>query len=155
MTDGLAPLSLDFLHALKARVGGAARARVEAEIARRIAPPAEPVSEKDFEAQVIAECTRLGFDVVKLSQPQRPVGMTEGIPDLYLRHPRRRLRLWCEVKAPDGRIRPAQKRWHAAEREAGGEVITVWTMADLYDEMRARGFEVSAEIATPKSKGAA
>lgn len=151
MTD-LAPLSLDLLHALKARVGGAARARVEAEIARRIAPP--PSSEKDFEAQVIAECARLGFDVVKMSQPQR-VMATVGTPDLYLRHPTRRIRLWCEVKAPGGRVRPAQKRWHVAEREAGGEVITVWTMADLYDELRARGFEVSAPYSDTKTKGAA
>lgn len=134
-----ADLTLDQLHELKTRVGGSPREAVEAEIARRVAPPVEPASEKDLESRVIAELRRRGWCVTKLSQPQKPVGMTEGVPDLYAVHPGLRRRLWCEVKAPGGRLRPKQKAWHAKEREAGGDVIVVWSMRDLLDELDARG----------------
>lgn len=111
-------------------------------VSRKIGRDAEDELEKVVEGDVIAELAKVGFDVVKLSQPQKPKGMTEGTPDLYARHPGRKLRVWIEVKRKDGRVRPKQKLWHKVERDAGGEVWLVWSLRDLHDELRGKGFAV-------------
>src|SRR5690606_35729707 len=65
--------------------------------------------------------------------------MTAGIPDLYARHPRWKLRLWIEVKTPRGRVRPAQAAWIEAERAAGGHAIVARSVSDVLDALREAG----------------
>ena len=81
---------------------------------------------------------RMGFGVTKTSQPRASM-VTEGIPDLYARHPRWGLRVWIEVKAGTNRPSAVQTAWHAAEREAGGTVLVVWSVEDLIRELKALG----------------
>ena len=96
-------------------------------------------SEKAIERDVINAAETLGFAVSKTSQPQRPVGMTVGIPDLYMAHPRWRLRLWVECKGPGNTPTEAQRAWHDTEREAGGNVCVVTSVADLIENLKAMG----------------
>ncbi len=109
-----------------------------ARLPRRSSVPNELQREKDVEQDIDAELVRLGFDVTRLSQPRRSM-QTEGIPDRYARHVAKRMRLWIEVKQPGGTVSADQKRWHKTERAAGGDVITVWSVQDLHEELEARG----------------
>jgi hypothetical protein len=148
-------LTLEQLHELKTKVGPAAQEKIQEAILRKagnVLPsasrrrksgiPEDLQREDEVENDVIVELEALGFDVVKLSQHGRPKGMTEGIPDLYARHVGRRLRVWIEVKQATGDVRPEQKRWHKTERDAGGEVWTVWCLRDLREFLTAKGFAV-------------
>lgn len=94
--------------------------------------------EKRLQHQIRRALETLGFDVTSTSQPQRAM-MTAGIPDLYARHPRWKLRLWIEVKTPRGRVRPAQAAWIEAERAAGGHAIVARSLGDVLDALRAAG----------------
>ncbi len=156
ITD-LGTLDLDNLHALKAMVGDAGRARIEVEITKRTGPGGNPAAvklpkrssvplelqrEKDVEQDIDSELIRLGFDVTRFSQPRKTM-QTEGIPDRYACHVARKIRLWIEVKQPGGGVSPDQKRWHRTERSSGGDIIVVWSIQDLHDELRARGIEIT------------
>lgn len=104
----------------------------------------DPRSEKQVEADIIEALQTLGFSVVKLSQAQRPVGMTEGTPDIYARHLAWQLRVWVEVKRPrGGRVSLAQLAWHAAERAAGGAVVVARTVGELVKELKALGAPIT------------
>lgn len=94
--------------------------------------------EKRLQWEIRRALETLGFDVTSTSQPQRAM-MTAGIPDLYARHPRWKLRLWIEVKTPRGRVRPAQAAWIEAERAAGGHAIVARSLGDVLDALRAAG----------------
>lgn len=147
-TVDLETAPLELLHAMRAAAGVAYREKIEAAITRRSTPalparsrvPEHLKREDDFEAEVIDELERLGFVVTKTSQKNRPKGITKGTPDLYARHVARKRRLWIECKWDRGVVSDDQKRWHQVERDAGGDVIAVWTMSDLQDELKARGF---------------
>src|SRR5690606_3241828 len=65
---------------------------------------------------------QLGCDVTLSSQPFR-ARQTRGIPDMYVRHPRWRVRLWVEWKAGRNDTTADQAAWIAAERAAGGNAI--------------------------------
>src|SRR5690606_34125804 len=103
--------------------------------------------EKRLQQQIRRALEMLGFDVTSTSQPQRAM-MTAGIPDLYARHQRWRIRLWIEVKTPKGRIRPAQAAWIEAERAAGGHAIVARSVGDVLDALR----ELGAPIETPTGR---
>src|SRR5690606_21130381 len=94
--------------------------------------------EKRLQLEIRRALETLGFDVTSTSQPQRAM-MTAGIPDLYARHPRWKLRLWIEVKTPKGRIRPAQAAWIEAERAAGGHAIVARSLADVIEALKEIG----------------
>lgn len=94
--------------------------------------------EKRLQWEIRRALETMGFDVTSTSQPQRAM-MTAGIPDLYARHPRWRIRLWIEVKTPRGRVRPAQAAWIEAERAAGGHAIVARSVGDVLDALRAAG----------------
>lgn len=94
--------------------------------------------EKAVERDIMRALETLGFDVVKMSQPQRAI-CTPGTPDLYARHPAWSLRLWVEVKSARGYVSPHQRAWHESERACGGIVITAWSVADLIAGLRAAG----------------
>jgi len=145
-----AKMDLEQLHALKRRVDptGPHFEKISAAIEAKIAPTPkyrpsqvrlELQDEGDVEQDVDAELDRLGFDITRFSQPRRSK-QTEGIPDRYARHRLRKCRLWIEVKQPGGTVSDDQKRWHKTERDSGGDVVTVWSVRDLHDELRARGF---------------
>lgn len=99
--------------------------------------------EKQIEADIIKALRTLGFLVSKTSQPRASM-MTPGIPDLYAAHPRWRLRLWIEVKAPKGRTSPQQDLWHAIERDSGGTVIIARSTSDLVTELQKLGAPLAA-----------
>jgi hypothetical protein len=107
--------------------------REEAEVSASAAP------EKRVEADCIKALKTMGFYVSKMSQPQRARGMSRGIPDLYAAHPRWQIRTWIEVKAGKGKPSAYQLAWHRGEREAGGNVTVVWSVADLVAELRKLG----------------
>jgi hypothetical protein len=94
--------------------------------------------EKEVEADIDRTLKALGFEVTRFSQP-RASKQTLGIPDRYARHARLGLRLWIEVKAGKNRLSRHQEAWHVAERAAGGHVVTVWSVQDLVEELRALG----------------
>lgn len=96
-------------------------------------------TEKHIEAGIVRDLRALGCAVTKTSQHGKPLGMTEGLPDLYASHPRWQIRLWIEVKTARGRLRPAQADWHARERAAGGTVIVARSTADVIGAFRALG----------------
>lgn len=80
----------------------------------------------------------MGWHVSKFSQPRNTM-QTPGIPDLYARHWRLKLRVWIEVKAPGNGPTLAQRQWHRDERECGGEVLIVRSVDELVEDLRALG----------------
>lgn len=105
---------------------------------RRSAP------EKAVQRAVADALARMGFRVSDLSQPRASM-QTPGLPDLYAHHPRWRICLWVEVKAPRGRLSPTQAAWHEAERAAGGTVVVARSAADLIEPLRALGAPIQTE----------
>lgn len=79
--------------------------------------------EKAVERDIVRFLGALGFVVSKTSQPQKPVGMTKGLPDLYATHPDWQLTLWIECKRPGGQPTEAQEAWHRTARDAGNLVL--------------------------------
>lgn len=86
--------------------------------------------EKRLTHRVVGNLEGLGFAVSKTSQPQKPVGMTEGIPDLHSIHTVTG-DVWWEVKVGGNDLTPAQRAWHHRHRRRGGLVFTVWSVADV------------------------
>lgn len=103
--------------------------------------PDELKRESDFEQDVDARLEALGFEITRLSQP-RASKQTPGISDRYVRHVGRKMRIWIEIKWGRNELTPQQKRWQQTERDAGGDAIAIWTMQDLEDELRHRGFDI-------------
>lgn len=81
-------------------------------------------SEKQVMHHVKAVLALHGYFVDDMSQPRRSM-MPIGLPDIYARHPSRRIRLWVECKAGRNKPTEAQEDWHAVERAAGGLVFVV------------------------------
>lgn len=100
--------------------------------------------EKDEERAIISAAQQLGFHVYKTSQPQPAVGMTKGLPDLYLSHPKLELRLWWEVKREGNTPTEHQSRFAKRIQEAGG--TCEWgTFDDFLEWCEARGLYEAAE----------
>lgn len=85
------------------------------------------LSEKKVEAQIISLYRQFGVWVVKTSQPQKPQGMTIGIPDLrcYFRRndPASILTWWHEVKGYRKQPSKGQREFHETVRSFNEEVI--------------------------------
>ena len=99
---------------------------------RRAAP------EKRLMWRAKRELEKLGFDVTLFSQPFRAL-QTRGIPDMYIRHPRWKIRLWIEWKAGKNKTTPHQAAWIAAENAAGGHAIVARSLCDVLDALRQAG----------------
>ena len=84
------------------------------------------------------ELEKLGCDVTLFAQPFR-ARQTRGIPDMYVRHGRWRIRLWVEWKAGRNDVTPHQAAWLAAEREAGGHAIIARSVDDVLRALREMG----------------
>jgi hypothetical protein len=82
------------------------------------------MSEKDVQKAIKDVAALHGYMISDLSQPRASM-QTLGLPDLYLQNPRRKLRLWVEVKREKGKLSEAQMRWHEAETAAGGMVAVL------------------------------
>lgn len=95
--------------------------------------------EKHVEAEMIKNLRTLGFGVTKTSQPRSSM-ITIGTPDLYVVHPRYRIRLWIEVKSRERLPSLAQQEWHRVEREAGGNVLVAWSWRMVWDELVRLGY---------------
>jgi hypothetical protein len=105
-----------------------------------VSPPDDRPEQARYEA-IVDTALRLGCDVTRFAQA-RASKQTPGIPDLYLRHGRARIRLWAEIKTDAGGLSEPQRRWHRTELDAGGDVVTLRTEADLVDALAARGLGV-------------
>ncbi len=85
------------------------------------------LNEKKVEAMVMSLYRQFGVWVVKTSQPQKPAGMTIGIPDLrcYFRRndPDSIISWWHEVKSYRKKPTPGQEEFHAMVRSFNEEVI--------------------------------
>ena len=103
--------------------------------------------EKRLQWEIRRELQKLGCEVCDMTQP-RATMLPLGLPDLYARHPRWKLRLWIEVKTPRGRVRPAQAAWIEAERAAGGHAIVARSVGDVLDALR----DLGAPIETPTGR---
>lgn len=81
--------------------------------------PRLPVpTEKAVEAWVIDLFRKCGLYVWKTSQPRSSM-ITEGLPDLWVFCPRRKLAFWWEVKRPGGKLTPIQQRFRDLCLECG------------------------------------
>ena len=65
------------------------------------------------------------------------LGMVAGVPDLVLVHEGRAL--FFEVKAPDGRLRPAQKLFLERAHAAGAKAAVVRSIDDVRAALQAWG----------------
>jgi hypothetical protein len=90
------------------------------------------LSEKDFQAQIIALATVYGWLCYHTYDSRR---CQAGYPDLALCHPRGEY-LLVELKTDKGRLRPAQRQWIDALRSAGIETW-IWRPKD-FDQIVAR-----------------
>lgn len=144
---------LETLVRLKGQVGPVARAEIQAAIDKKESKGKKPKyrysstpehlrTEKDVEQDIDAELELFGFDITRLSQP-RASKQTRGIPDRYAQHRGRKLRIWIELKTPDGKASADQKRWHKQEREAGGLVWIIRSIEDLHGYLVDYGFDVT------------
>ena len=94
--------------------------------------------EKALDARIMDALERLGFFVTRLQQPRRS-GVTAGVPDLFAVHVGWRLAVWIELKAKGRKRNMAQDHWHATVQAAGQHVLTVYSVADLVEGLRACG----------------
>lgn len=74
--------------------------------------------------------TVLGFDYWSLSQA-RATRQTAGWPDCFFTHPAKRLAVWYEAKAPNGKQSDAQKEFQRHVTQCGYEYV-VGTASELY-----------------------
>lgn len=72
----------------------------------------------------------LGFHVSRFQQT-RASRQTIGVPDLWIGHPGWQLSGWLELKAPGGRLSPAQRAWHATAHASGARVAVVHDRDEL------------------------
>jgi len=89
-------------------------------------------SEKEIQSDIRRLLELHGYQVDDMSQPRRSM-MPVGLPDLRARHVKREERFWVEVKRPGNAPTSAQREWHEAEREAGGEVYVVTSAAQMHE----------------------
>lgn len=88
------------------------------------------------------ELEKLGFHVTLTMQPQRAM-MTPGIPDMYLRHPRWKIRMWVEAKAGKNTATRDQIAWAQTELEAGGLWILAYSLDDILAAARKAGAPIT------------
>ncbi len=85
--------------------------------------------ERDIEAYLVREVEKRGGTCEKFSSPSRrhvPDRIVSDRPDHIV---------YVEVKAPNGRLTPGQKRDHARRRARGFKVFVVYSTADVSDFM--------------------
>ena len=94
--------------------------------------PAPTFTEKQWQAQVVAEARRFGFQVLWTHDSRHsPAGM----PDLVLIHPQRRIVAFRELKTDRGKLGPEQRAVIDALAEAGADVA-VWRPAQATEIWR-------------------
>lgn len=85
------------------------------------------LKEKKIEAMTVSLYKQFDVWVIKTSQPQKPRGMTVGIPDLrcYYRYPETGATIswWHEVKRWNEKPTDGQREFHALARSYDEEVI--------------------------------
>ena len=84
------------------------------------------ISEKDFSQEVVELAEALGWTVFRTHDSRHS---PDGEPDLRMVHPVLRRVVWAELKAANGKLRPAQLTAIETLRQAGAEVY-VWQPAD-------------------------
>lgn len=97
--------------------------------------------EKQIQRDIINALRQLGFDVNDLTQPRRTM-MPRGLPDLYVRHRHWGIRLFIEVKRPEGKTSPFQDYWIETELAAGGNAIVARNIDDILTELRRLGCKI-------------
>jgi hypothetical protein len=84
-----------------------------------------PLTEKQFQAQVVEMAKWLGWDVFYDTQPK---GSVKGWPDLTLMRPPRLV--FAELKSAVGRFTKPQRYWLDHLRQCGGVEVYEWRPAD-------------------------
>lgn len=103
------------------------------------APKPRRVSEKEVGLMCDQLAGSTGWIIERFEQ-SRPTMIALGLPDRRYIHWQHKLRLWCEVKAPDGKLTAAQHAWLTSENRSGGLAIVVTSpqeLADAFDIARA------------------
>lgn len=117
----------------------------------------KPPTEKAVEAWVIDLFRKCGLLVWKTSQPRASM-ITEGLFDLWVFCPRRKLAFWWEVKRPGGKLSPVQRRFLELCRECGvrayvgglDEARALLDELEITLKLEARPFPVPV-LPTPRS----
>lgn len=81
------------------------------------------MSESDVARACDSLAAALGWTVERYEQGRR-TRITEGLPDRRYVHPRG-LRIWVELKAPNGKLTATQHAWLLAEQQAGAHALAV------------------------------
>ena len=89
--------------------------------------PAAKLSEKEFQAQVVAAAETLGWEWYHTQNSRRS---KPGFPDLVLVHTERKETLYVELKTDVGRLTPAQVYWGDVLRDAGN-MYYLWRPRDM------------------------
>lgn len=87
-----------------------------------IAEIVEPMSEADFQAQVVKFARLTGWLCYHTYDSRRS---EPGFPDLVLTNAERDTTLFAELKADGGKVTAAQRKWLRALR-ATGQIACVW-----------------------------
>ena len=94
------------------------------------------VREREVESYLVGKVEALGLQVYKFVPDQAP-----GMPDREILLPDRQV-LWVETKKPKGgKVAELQKYRHRRLRDAGHEVVIVWTKEqadELAEDLRDR-----------------
>lgn len=89
--------------------------------------PRPTLSEKQWQAQIVAEAKRFGWLVY---HSWTSLNSAKGFPDLVLVHPRHGV-VFAELKTATGRVTADQQRWLDLLSMAGCRVY-VWRPGDAY-----------------------
>lgn len=84
----------------------------------------ETMTETEVSQLCDSLAAQLGWTVERYEQ-RRATRITEGLPDRRYVHRARGLRIWVELKAPDGKLTAAQHQWLVAEQQAGALALVV------------------------------
>lgn len=105
------------------------------------------ILEADVERACDDLARQLGWAVENYSQ-RRASKVHEGIPDRRYVHRGRGLRVWVELKAPQGKLTTAQYEWLTVELEAGGLATVIHSassLAHLFSMLARRSSIVESE----------
>jgi hypothetical protein len=94
-----------------------------------LSPLGPDPSEAEFQAALVAEAERLGWECYHTHDSRRS---DPGLPDLLLVRPPRLI--FAELKSAAGRLRPAQAKWVALLRGVPAVEVFVWR-PDMWPEI--------------------
>ncbi|MCD1286499.1 MULTISPECIES: VRR-NUC domain-containing protein [unclassified Brevibacterium] len=97
------------------------------------------MTERQLQDQILELAKRMGWLSYHVHDSRRSA---PGFPDLVIVHPRQRRILWRELKSETGTLRPEQKVWISALKQADADA-DIWRPRDwvsgrIESELRGR-----------------